>query len=412
MLYKIELENFYSIREAQVLDLSVSPSLEDTRGRFAAIFPGSTIRTPKVVAIYGANASGKTTILRALHFLSSFISSVNVESTDFRQPVYTFNDEESRGKPIRLAIELGGITNPQRDEVDDFKPEFGTLRYELVLRAKDGKIERVLWEAMRQRPNGTGRWQRVFERTAEGDTISVKDSDVFPMVGLKHLLKTLRPDASLISTYAYFNHPTAGFYRETASRVSSNVDRRWDFISGDNALLGFIGQQPELLKRLNRDLSRIDVGIEELRIEHIPHLGPQGRFLHSGLHEEMPWELESRGTQAFVRLFPQLAFVFDKGGVALVDEFDTLIHPLVLPEILRWFYDNETRNPLDAQMWLTCHSATMLEDLVKEEVVIAEKDSAGRTRIYSLMDFKALRRDDNLYKKYLGGAYGGIPVIG
>lgn len=412
MLYKIEIENFYSIRDPQVLDLTVSPSLEDDDGRFAPIFPGSLTRAPKVVAIYGANASGKTTVLRALQFLSSFISQSSMLHGDIPHAIHPFNDEVCGNKPIRFALELGGITNPEVDEEDGHKPEFGTMRYELVVTTKDGKVDKVLSEALKQRPNGLGRWQRVFERAGDDETSSVKDSASFTLTGYRHLLKTLRPDASLIGAFAYFNHPTAIFYAETARRVLSNIDRKWDFISGDNSLLGFLAQQPDLLKRLNRDLSRIDVGVEGLRIENIQNLGPQGRFQHSGLLKEMPWELESRGTQAFVRLFPQLALVFDQGGVALVDEFDTLIHPLVLPEILRWFYDSDVRNKDDAQIWLTCHSATMLEDLVKEEVVIAEKDGMGRTRLYSLADFKSVRRDENLYKKYLGGVYGGVPVIG
>ncbi len=410
MLYKIEIENFYSIRELQVLDLTVSSSLDDEEGRFSELFPGSPLRAPKVVAIYGANASGKTTVLRALQFLSSFISAKPAAEGAGSLPIYTFNGAECANKPIRFALELGGITNPEVNDEKQIPTEYGVLRYELALTAKDGRVDKVQWEALRQKPNGAGRWQRVFER--EGEDGSVKDSEVLAFAGFRHLLKTLRSDGSLIASFGYFGHPVAAMYAELASRVLTNVDRRWDFMSGDNYLLGFLSQNPELLRRLNRDLSRIDVGIEGLRIEHMSHVGPQGRFQHSGLSGELPWELESRGTQAFVRLFPQLALVLDQGGVALVDEFDTLIHPLVLPEILRWFYDKEERNPDDAQIWLTCHSATMLEDLVKEEVVIAEKDSRGRTRLFSLMEFKALRRDENLYKKYLGGVYGGVPVIG
>ena len=49
---------------------------------------------------------------------------------------------------------------------------------------------------------------------------------------------------------------------------------------------------------------------------------------------------------------------------------------------------------------------------MKEEIVLCEKDRQGRSRIYSLMDMKAIRRSDNIYKKYLSGVYGGVPHIG
>ncbi len=61
---------------------------------------------------------------------------------------------------------------------------------------------------------------------------------------------------------------------------------------------------------------------------------------------------------------------------------------------------------------MSCPSASLLDDLVKEEVVLCEKDRQGRSTIYSLADIKSVRRDDNFYKKYLGGVYGAVPQIG
>ncbi|HWJ39100.1 MAG TPA: AAA family ATPase, partial [Sphingomicrobium sp.] len=100
-----------------------------------------------------------------------------------------------------------------------------------------------------------------------------------------------------------------------------------------------------------------------------------------------------------------------QGGVCIIDEFDASIHPLVLPEMIRWFYDDEGRNQFGAQLWFTCHSVSLLDNLTKEEVIICEKDRKGRTLAHSLMDVK-VRRDENLYRKYLSGAYGGVPQIG
>ena len=83
----------------------------------------------------------------------------------------------------------------------------------------------------------------------------------------------------------------------------------------------------------------------------------------------------------------------------------------LLPELLRWFYAASGRNEMNAQLWLSCHSASLLDDLNKEEIVICEKDREGRSRIYSLMDVK-VRRDENHYRKYLSGEYGGVPSFG
>ena len=101
----------------------------------------------------------------------------------------------------------------------------------------------------------------------------------------------------------------------------------------------------------------------------------------------------------------------ETGGVAVLDELDSSIHPMLLPKILRWFYDPE-RNPHDAQLWMSCQNASLLEDLIKEEVLFCEKDRSGRTQVYGLRDIQSVRRTDNYYRKYLSGAFGAVPQIG
>ena len=93
------------------------------------------------------------------------------------------------------------------------------------------------------------------------------------------------------------------------------------------------------------------------------------------------------------------------------DEIDSTVHPMLLPEILRWFYD-PVINLHQAQLWISGHSASLLEDLQKEEIFFTEKDQQGRTKIFGLKDIEGVRRVDNFYQKYLGGVYGAVPSIG
>lgn len=410
MLYRLEVENFYSVRDSQVLDLTIPPNVPCDEGRFGSLFDGSTYRAPKIVAIYGANASGKTTILKALNFLLTFAKDSVQRTVPGFFGLERFNDEASMSRPIKLAIELGGIMDFEPETLKRLEsgqsPEYGVVRYEVEIAVEDGVATRVLTETLRQKPAGKGKWQRVFERDADGD---VKGSASFPISGYRHLLNTLRPNVSVISSFALFNHPTAELLVQQLGLVVGNLG--WEGVPNDQAVVNFLAADPDLVEALNRDLRRIDVGVESMRIENSPN-GPQPMFRHEGLGLEMPWQLESGGTRAFIRIFPLLALTLARGGIAIIDEFDLMIHPLVLPEILAWFHDREGRNPHDAQLWITCHSASLLDDLAKEEVVFTEKDSEGRTSIYSLMDIKSVRRDDNLYRKYLSGAYGAVPHIG
>ena len=72
MLYLLEIENFYSIRTKQTVDLRIGDAVSDEPGRFDKLFPGSKERASRVVAFFGPNASGKSTVLKALAFIAWF----------------------------------------------------------------------------------------------------------------------------------------------------------------------------------------------------------------------------------------------------------------------------------------------------------------------------------------------------
>jgi predicted ATPase len=409
MLFKLEVENFFSFRDHQVLDLSVDGKVPDPDGRYAPIFVGADTRAPKVVALYGANASGKTTVLRALEFVVTMIRDSVARTVPGFAGIERFNDLESANRPIRFAIELGGIMNLTPEVVERAKTgekvEQGVYRYELEIETQDGFAVRIASEALRQKPNGQGKWQRVYERDAEG---MVKDSKTFSLSGFQHLVKTLAGNHTVLSSFAKFQHPAAQLFVEMARKAVFQIEPVHSFVDRD--VIAYLKNQPDVVLRLKDELSRIDVGVEGMRFQHTDN-GPLLLFKHAGLAVEMPWLMESHGTRAFIKMFPFIISALDSGGVAVIDEMDTAIHPNMLPELVRWFYAASGRNALDGQLWLSCHSASLLDELNKEEIAICEKDRQGRSHVYSLMDVK-VRRDENHYRKYLSGAYGGVPHLG
>jgi len=409
MLYRLEVENFFSIRDTQVLDLSVDGKVPDPEGRYAPIFEGADVRAPKVVALYGANASGKTTLLRALEFVVTMIRDSVVRTVPGFAGIERFNDLESANRPIRFALELGGVMDltPEIHQraINREQVEQGTYRYELEIELKDGFAVRIMSEALRQRPNGRGKWQRVYERDATG---KVKDSKTFSLSGFQHLVKTLAGNHTVLSSFAKFQHPTAQLLVDAARKAFFQIEPVHSF--ADRDVLDYLKSQPGVVSRLTDELTRIDVGVEGMRFRQTDN-GPLLLFKHAGLDVEMPWLMESHGTRAFIKMFPFIMNALDTGGIAAIDEMDTAIHPNILPEMVRWFYSVSGRNESDAQLWLSCHSASLLDYLNKEEIVICEKDRQGRSSVYSLMDVKA-RRDENHYRKYLSGAYGGVPHFG
>jgi energy-coupling factor transporter ATP-binding protein EcfA2 len=409
MLYRLEIENFYSVRDPQVLDLCVPRSATDHPERFAPVFRGSEIRAPKAVALFGPNGSGKSTVLKALAFLAWFLRD-SFKHDGPNLPCERFNDEESADRPIRLAVELGGLMNLSAEartpENLAAATDFGVFRYELELQPKGGAIRTVTREALRLKRHGQGKWLRVFER---GPDRAVTGSKTFPLAGFSQVIDKVRENAGVVATLALFEHEPSKVLVEAATRVFGNIlIDRTEF--DDQAVIQYLAQNPAAVEVLNRELQRIDVGVEKMHIVQTPS-GPAPLFKHQGLHIDMPWMLESHGTRSFIRIFPLILMALQSGGLAIIDELDLSIHALLLPEIVRWFYDPD-RNQFDAQLWMSCQAASLLDDLTKEEVVFCEKDNHGRSQVYSLMDVGSVRRSDNLYKKYLGGVYGAVPQIG
>ncbi|HEX8387963.1 MAG TPA: AAA family ATPase [Sphingomonas sp.] len=399
MLYELEIENFYSLRDPQVIDLRVAANAPDFPGRFAPLWEGSDERAPKVVAIFGPNASGKSTVLRALSFIAWFIRESFSIAPGGRLPFEKFNSHEAQASRTRLAISLAGMADPSGAGQ---AAGFCRYQYEVVLSSD----HQVSSEILSYWPPSTARRVRLFSR----ENGKVSAASAFGLSGFRQALeKILRPNASVISTLAQLKHPFATALWESASLVLSNIlIERADGV--EDQMVRFYADNPAIVGALNREIERIDLGVRAMKVEMGPS-GPAAWFAHEGHDQLMPLVLESHGTRTFLRLYPFLLRTLETGGIAVLDEFDTAIHPLVLPEILRWFYD-PVRNPYDAQLWMTCHNASLLEDLVKEEILFCSKSSGGRSEVYGLSDVQAVRRDDNYYRKYLGGSYGAVPQIG
>jgi AAA15 family ATPase/GTPase len=111
---------------------------------------------------------------------------------------------------------------------------------------------------------------------------------------------------------------------------------------------------------LNRELRRLDIGLESMAIVQ----GSQGlftKFQHAGLDGFIVFDEESAGTKRFIEIFPRIHYALQTGGIVMIDEIDTDLHPLLLPELFRWFSDPE-RNPRGGQLFFTAHNPGLLED--------------------------------------------------
>ena len=403
MFYRVEIENFFSIRHRQVLDLRVPASVPKGTTRLVPCGLGSEERAPKVVVVFGPNGSGKSTLLRALSFVCWFLHGSYALPPGARLPHQPFNSRVAATAPTRLALQFSGpdlaATTGQTPQVEC------PYRYEVVL--GNWENTQVLRERIDYWPTATGRKTRLVERDGNG---KIRAGRVFRISGYLSLTKKiLRNNASIISTLAELDHPLATMIRDAARAVNSTVPvYRTDTDSGD-VNRAYV-ERPELIGELNRIIRGAGVGVKSVELQD-SDTGPQLVFRHEGLRQPVPSAYEGHGARRLATLFPLVHDTLRYGNVAFIDELDLSIHPKLLAYIVDWFRDPR-RNPRLVQLWMTCHNATLLEALSKDEIVLCDRNLFGETSVFGLNNIKSVRRDDNYYKKYLAGVYGAIPKVG
>lgn len=397
MIFRIIIENFFSIADRQEMNFKVPANAPDL-GCFRDSRAKPVQRMPLVIGLYGPNASGKSTVLRAISTTAWFAEHSFSLAPNGAIPLFNpYAHKDWWNLPTKIIIEFDG-------HLGESAPA-AAFRYELHIANESRKFAgEVHYESLTCAPNGKHR--KIFERHQQKFVFS-RD---FGMASGDSRVLSIRPNASVISTLAQLNHKLSIDLILSLRSLQTNIIGLDKTSGGLNNALSFYSQWPDYLQRLNRELSRLDLGLEEMKIRNESG-GPSATFKHFGLDCDIVLAQESMGTRRFIEIFPRLQFVLDTGGVAVIDELDTDIHPLIIPELFRWFHDMK-RNPKGAQLLFTAHNPAILNELEKEQVFFAEKPSGQPTRLYGASEIKGLRREPSLMKKYLSGELGAVPHIG
>ena len=410
MLLQFRVENHRSLRDEAALSLAAAPALgSDDRLLRSQAIPEPVL---PAVAIYGANASGKTNVLHALGFMQeTVLDSHRTWDPDGGCPVEPFAFSARKDETSLYEVDL--LLNE------------GRFRYGFVC----GR-ERVEEEWLHAWPDG--RKQTWFER--EGEKLEFGRNFSGPNEAIR---KLTRPNSLFLSAAAQNNHPHLmpifRWFRMTQvdltrRRSGHQIPLFWAELNSRQLSL-FQGTEQDERAAVLELLRTSDTGIEDVRFEESERStmgrfrGRPGRILlkHKSSSGDdaaawLPLEAESSGTIALMELAPRLTRAFALGSLLCVDEVEASLHPMLALSLLRLFHDRR-RNPLGAQLVFTTHDTNLLGTtlgepaLRRDQVWFTEKDQEGSTHLYPLTDFHP-RKQENLERGYLQGRYGAVPFLG
>lgn len=373
-----------------------------------------------VMAIYGANASGKSNVLRALRAMVAHIRSSHTRLEPGAPiPRHPFKlDDEALASPTRFDCDL----------------LLDGVRYHYGFSFSDVAFEEEWLYAW---PNGHK--QLWFHRSgADREAWYFGPS----LKGQRaRIAEFTRNNSLFLSTAAQNNHPALGRLYGYFTRSV----QLWDGFPMDAPTMWSesMVHQPEQYARVLALLRQADLGIESFRVEDrqdwivdtIEELqggsstqelaeqlrerlsregSPKQLVLgHTGAGERVQWlepQEESDGTHALLNILHMLLPVLQHGHLLVIDELDRSLHPHLVQAVLSLFTGADS-NPKGAQLLFTTHDADTLSVLRRDEVVVVEKSRDGVSQLRPLSDFHA-RKGDDLRRNYLDGRYGGVPRLG
>lgn len=396
MIHKLRLKNFYSFLEETSIDFVVDKNAPVTDAYFTDPFEN---RLTKFMAFIGPNASGKTNLLKGIAFINWFITASFFNSKP---------EDEIPFKPFMFCSK----SDPSEFEIV-FETKGKIFKYQLTATTK-----RVLSEYLSVKNKSTNRFKSLFKR----DWNSAKNKyeyDMKPFDLPGDFVRLVRENASIISTAHHINHKQSVEIIDYFSSVQSNIYEGGK-VSPDHTpaqAIEFYAKNPAMRERAEEILSKFDLGISKIKIEEITTQDKQTGYVVNSAHKSidekkeylLPFQYESTGTRNLFTLLRNILWVLDKGGVAVLDEMDTDLHPLMVPEIISLF-TSKTYNPHNAQLLFSVHTAQVLNELDKQQITLVEKDERNISESWALKDLN-VRVDENFYAKYMSGAYGAVPNL-
>ncbi|OHE16787.1 MAG: hypothetical protein A2X96_09515 [Syntrophobacterales bacterium GWC2_56_13] len=412
MLIEFSVANVLSFKDRVTFSMVAS---RDDALQESNVFTWGKRQLVKSAVVYGANASGKSNLLSAMHFMRHMVLTSSKD---------TQANEEIDVEVFRLSTECEG------------KPSF----FEIVF-IQNGDTYRYGFEVDRKRVHSE--WLFTVPATKEAELFVREDSRIkVNRIRFKEgrdLEKKTRENALFLSVCAQFNgeiskellrwfknlrfiHGLSDPYLGvTVEKLKTPEQKRRliemtriadlciDDIEGREEKLTIEKLPKDMPEEMKRDIVKQDITEVELKTTHRKY-GQDNSEVGTVVFDLE--ENESGGTQKFLSMAGPLLDTIETGKVLIIDEMDARLHPLLTRFILSLF--NSPMNNKNAQLIFASHDTNLLNDKLfrRDQIWFTEKNPYGVTGLYSLIELRGVRKEASFGKDYILGKYGAIPFIG
>jgi predicted ATPase len=426
MLIEFRVSNFRSFQGEQTLSLVANSD----KAHPGNLISAGKFKLLKAAAVYGANASGKSNLVRAVSLMEAFVhtSATMMNLGDIINGVEPFRlDAQSRNQPSRFEVTV--LIHGTR-YVYGFRIDSKRVHAEWLNVCRPGG--RLVTWFDRQFDTGTQQttWDICGPLKKDQKLLREKTRDNGLLLSRAAELN-LEPVRELflwysknLWIYGLPDRPTNSFQR-TAQRMQGDKafhDRVFALVHDADLGIAGIELEDESIDQKVFDVMKLmlpkkywgelkDVLRTKLKVRSVHPVQ------HSQDVEMFDFESdESNGTQRFFALVGPILEALDEGHVVFIDEIECSMHPLLTRKLVELFLSRET-NPKGAQLVFATHDSTLMDHrlLRRDQLWFTEKTPSGATDLFSLHDFRSAQRPRNtesFARNYLAGRYGAVPSLG
>ena len=393
MLVQFRFKNYGPFKDEVIFDMRAIKAYKEHP--YNLIKQDEKTSLLKVAAIYGANASGKSSFVDAYY---SFL--------DIVKKSFSGKNKEDQDSVLVQNYDPFLFDEDTNNSVIEFEATYHWEGSEY----KYGYIydkSRILYEWLYKKSIGSSRQVSILERLP--DKINLGAS---VRTACEKYVADIDNDVLALSFFSSLKLRTQVF-KDTLENIVDILPLKLACDQNTDGFLAYYFSKEfdeKEKKNLLAFLNAIDICIKDISVEK-----NDNKIIvytcHYGKNKEpynVHFDIESDGTKKAIAVysFVRIATLYNKG--LIIDELNMRLHPLLLKYIVDLFYNEEAKG----QLIYTTHDTTLLDKryMRRDQVWFTSKNEDGESSLYSLAEFK-VRNDESFEKEYLGGSFGGIPIL-